>query len=83
MLNQVSTSNHLLYCTVPNTANLIFLVPKMSKICDNDKTVEFLFGGPIIIYSKTGLKDFDFKYSKPCLKRPLKNRQNKGINGKW
>ena len=23
------------------------------------------------------------KYSKICLKRPLKNRQNKGLNGKW
>ena len=22
-------------------------------------------------------------YSKTCLKRPLKNRQNKGLNGKW
>ena len=26
-----------------------------------------------------------FEYSKTCLKRPLKNRQNKGpgLNGKW
>ena len=23
------------------------------------------------------------KYSKTCLKQPLKNRQNKGLNGKW
>ena len=22
-------------------------------------------------------------YSKTCLKRPLKNRQNKGLNDKW
>ena len=22
-------------------------------------------------------------YSKTCLKRPLKDRQNKGLNGKW
>ena len=25
----------------------------------------------------------EFKYSKTCLKRPLKNRQNKDINDKW
>ena len=24
-----------------------------------------------------------FLYSKTCLKQPLKNRQNKDINGKW
>ena len=24
-----------------------------------------------------------FNYSKTCLKWPLKNRQNKGLNGKW
>ena len=29
------------------------------------------------------IKQFKTKYSKTCLKRPLKNRQNKDLNDKW
>ena len=28
-------------------------------------------------------KDVQCEYSKTCLKRPLKNRQNSGLKGRW
>ena len=27
--------------------------------------------------------EWSITYTKTCLKRPLKNSQNKGLNGKW
>ena len=37
----------------------------------------------IITYLEYSLLLIDIYYSKICLKWPLKNRQNKGLDGKW
>ena len=42
---------------------------KLMKMCDNEA-------------GKTTLRAKD-KYSKTCVKWPLKNRQNKDLNDKW
>ena len=41
--------------------------------------------GSKLMYEKAKSKDKYLKvsYSKTCLKRPLKNRQNKGLKDKW
>ena len=38
-----------------------------------------------VIHLKDQLKviEIDVRYSKTCVKRPLKNRQNKDLNDKW
>ena len=41
-----------------------------------------LVGGKANVEGKLDIDDVELKYSKTCLKQPLKNRQNKDLNGK-
>ena len=42
-----------------------------------------LLNQKLIFHRKVSLADKGSVYSKTCVKRPLKNRQNKDLNDKW
>ena len=46
--------------------------------------IEFkLFESLVSTYTSESVAQYLYMYSKTCLKRPLKNSQNKGLKDKW